>query len=193
MNNMFTEARNVAWMEVLEKIVDIMSTRIGDCRTKHMKCEDSKVVPRVAQILKACWDAAASMAVMEIELWCGEFKVTSAEYGATADENEHDILLSVAHWSPMHQQSTHIFKPAVQWCFCGAWQDCMFPYRHACAVYRKWKKVDLNFVFTNLVGKNYTFGNVKNTFKRNVFPVSLDGIKYDGVTKPPLVTSRQSG
>jgi hypothetical protein len=48
--------------------------------------------------------------------------------------------------------------------------------------------------FTNLVDtKNYTFGNVKNTFKRNVFPVNLDGIKYDGVTKPPLVTSRQSG
>ena len=27
-NNMFTEARDVAWMEDLEKIVDIMSTRI---------------------------------------------------------------------------------------------------------------------------------------------------------------------
>ena len=53
--------------------------------------------------------------------------------------------------------------------------------------------MDLNYVSTNLVDKNYTFGNVKNTFKKNVFPVSLDGIKYDGVTKPPLVTSRQSG
>jgi hypothetical protein len=53
--------------------------------------------------------------------------------------------------------------------------------------------VDLNYVFTNLVDKNYTFGNVKNTFKRNVFPVSFDGIKYNGVTKPSLVTSRQSG
>jgi hypothetical protein len=53
--------------------------------------------------------------------------------------------------------------------------------------------VDLNYVFTNLVDKNYTFGKVKNIIKRNVFPVSLDGIKYNGVTKPPLVTSRQSG
>jgi hypothetical protein len=92
----------------------------------------------VAQILKARWDAAASMAVMEIKLECGEFKVTSAEYGATADEGEHDIVLLVALRSPMHQQSTHIVKPAVQWCSCGAWQDCMFPCRHACAVYRKW-------------------------------------------------------
>jgi hypothetical protein len=82
---MFTEARNFAWMEALENIVGIMSTRIGDWRTKSMKREDSKVVPRVAQILKARSDAAASMAVMEIELGCGDFKVTSAEYGATAD------------------------------------------------------------------------------------------------------------
>ena len=86
---MFTEACNVAWMEALETIVDIMSTRIGDCWTKYMTLEDSKVVPCVvpcvAQILKACWDAAASMAVMEIELGCSEFKVTSSKNGATAD------------------------------------------------------------------------------------------------------------
>ena len=186
---MFKDARDLAWMEAFENIVDIMSTRIGDCRTKYLKREDSEVVPRVAQILKAHWDAAASMAVMEIELGCGEFKVTSSEYGATAD----DIVLSVAHGSPMQQQSIHVVKPGVQWCSCGAWQDCMFPCRHACAVYRKWKEVDLNYVFTNLVDKNYAFVNVKNTFKRNVFPVSLDGIKYDGVTKPPLVASQQSG
>ena len=192
-NNMFSEARDLAWMEALEKIVDIMSTRIGDCRTKYLKREDSEVVPRVAQILKARWDAAASMAVMEIELGCGEFKVTSSEYGSTADEGEHDIVLSVAHGSPMHQRSIHIVRPGVQWCSCGAWQDCMFPCRHACAVYRKWKEVDFNYVLTNLVDKNYTFANVKSTFKRNVFPVTLDGIKYDGVTKPPLVVARPSG
>ena len=189
LNNMFTDARDLAWMEAFEKIVDIMSTRIGDCRTKYLKREDSEVVPRVAQILKARWDAAASMAVMEIELGCGEFKITSSEYGATAD----DIVLSVAHVSPMQQQSIHVVKPGVQWCSCGAWQVCMFPCRHACAVYRKWKEVDLNYVFMNLVDKNYTFVYVKNTFKRNVFPVSLDGIKYDGVTKPLRVASRQSG
>ncbi len=104
-----------------------------------MKREESRVVPRVAQILKARWDAAASMAVMEIKLGCGEFKVTSPEYAATADEGKHDIVLSVlAHGSPMQQQRTHIVKPAVQWCPCGAWQDCMFPCRHACAMYRKW-------------------------------------------------------
>jgi hypothetical protein len=196
-NNMFTQARDLPWMGALEKIVDIMSTRIGDCRTKYLKREDAEVVPRVAQILKARWDAAASMAVMEIELGCGDFKVTTPEYGSSStDEHgieQDDIGLSVAHGSPMQQQSTHIVKPDAQWCSCGAWQDCMFPCRHACAVYRKWKEVDLNYVFANLVHVNYTFQNVKNTFKRNVFPVSLDGIQYDGATKPPLAPKRQSG
>ena len=197
-NNMFTQARDLPWMGALEKIVDIMSTRIGDCRTKYLKREDAEVVPRVAQILKARWDAAASMAVMEIELGCGDFKVTAPEYGSSStdeqgNDQDDDIGLSVALGSPMQQQSTHIVKPDALWCSCGAWQDCLFPCRHACAVYRKWKEVDLNYVFANLVHANYTFQNVKNTFKRNVFPVSLDGIQYDGATKPPLAPKRQSG
>jgi hypothetical protein len=55
-------------------------------------------------------------------------------------------------------------------------------------------EVDLNYVLTNLVDKNYRFvGNVKSTFKRNVFPVTLDGIEYDGDTKLPLVVTCQSG
>ena len=90
--------------------------------------------------------------------------------------------------------SIHLVKLGTQWCSCGVWQDCMFPCRHACAVFRKWKEVDLNYVFTNLVHDHYTFGNVKKMFRRNVFPVSLDGIQYDGATKPPLlVTGRQAG
>ena len=114
-----------------------------------MKREDSEVVPRVAQILKARLDAA-SMAVMKIELaGCGDSKVTSSEYKATADVGERDIVLSVSHGSPMQQQSTRIVMPDVQCCSCGAWQDCMFPCSHACAVYRKLKGVDLNYVFTN--------------------------------------------
>ena len=139
-----------------------------------MKREDSEVKACIAQTLKARWDASASMAVMEIKLGCGEFKVTSSEYGATAaDEGMHDIVLSVVHGSPMQQRSTHIAKPALQWCSFWAWQDCMFPCGHACAVSRKSKEGDLNYVFTNLVDKNYTFANVKNAFKRNVFPGSI--------------------
>ena len=50
-----------------------------------------------------------------------------------------------------------------------------------------------NIEKSGVLWKCSQFGNVKNTFKRNVFPVSLDGIQFDGVTKPPLVSTRASG
>ena len=54
--------------------------------------------------------------------------------------------------------------------------------------------MDLNYVFANLVDANYTFDTVKNTFKSNAFPVSLNGIQYDaGIAKPPIGAKRQSG
>jgi len=45
------------------------------CRQKYAQRDGSEVVPRVAQILKHRWDAAASMTVNELEVGCGDFKV----------------------------------------------------------------------------------------------------------------------
>ena len=160
------------------------------CCTGWFNNNDLEVVPRVARILKARWDAAAGMQVMELELEGGDFKVTSAEYGCEDEDGG-----GVDPGARIEQWGHHIVKLSndLPWCSCGAWQDCMFPCRHGCAVYRKWKEVDFNYVLANLVDEKYTFGNVKNMLRKNVFPVSLDGIQYDGVTKPPLVAKRQSG
>lgn len=65
------------------------------------------------------------MVVMEIELECDEFKVTSSKYGSTADDEGeacHDIVLLVAHMSPM-QHCIQNAKPAFQWYSSRAWQD----------------------------------------------------------------------
>ena len=78
---MFNAARNLAWMDAIEKIADIMSTRVCTLQTNYSKYDNLEVVPRVARILKACWDAAEVMPVMELELEGGDFKVTSVEYG----------------------------------------------------------------------------------------------------------------
>ena len=190
-NNMFNKARDVAWMEALETIVDIMSTRICKLRTKYSRHDDSEVVPRFAQILRARWDAAAGMDVEEIELDSRMFKVFSAEY--RGDDEEGSVNDAA---SPMERRGVHIVKLTnddLPWCSCGVWQDCLYPCRHGCAVYRKWNEVDINYVVTNLVDAKYKFGNVKNTFARNIFPVSLDAIQYDGITKPPVVNKRQPG
>lgn len=55
------------------------------------------------------------MVVMDIELVCGEFNVTSPEHGLT-DEGNQEIVLSAAQGLPRHHQSIHVMEPGVQWC-----------------------------------------------------------------------------
>ena len=87
-NSMFNAARDLAWMDAIENIVDIMSTRICTLRTNYSKYDNSEVVPCVARILKAHWDVVAGMQVMELQLEGGDFKVTSAEYGCEDGDGE---------------------------------------------------------------------------------------------------------
>jgi hypothetical protein len=188
-NNMFSEARNLGWLESVNKIVDIMSTRICVCRKKYSDRDGSEVVPRVAQMLKIRWDAAASMTVVELESGSGDFKVVEPSSIAEEDLGEQSLQVS----GGGDHNRLHIVKPDMQWCSCGAWQDFLYPCRHACAVYRKWKEKDFSYVVGNLVHPYYTFEFVHNSFKNNVLPVCLETIEYDGVTREPSLPKRQSG
>jgi hypothetical protein len=111
---------------------------------------------------------------MELEEGSGVFNTSTCEYG-------NDTGL------PLQRQSSHIVKLVARWCSCGGvWQDTLLPCKHACAVFRKWKEADFNYILTNLVDAKYTYGFVKMMFKRNIYPVGLDTIAYDGETKPPV-------
>jgi hypothetical protein len=105
-NNMFAEARNLGCPEALEKILDIISSRIYACRSKYQQREDWDVVPRVAQILKK-GDAAASLSVDELELGCGDFKVV--EQTSVADDLFDDNTTTRG-----QQSSINIVKPYMQ-------------------------------------------------------------------------------
>ena len=72
-------------------------------------------------------------------------------------------------------------------------QDALLPYKHVCAVYRKWKEADYNYVLMNLVDQFYMYGFVKKMFKKNIYPVSLDNVAYDGLTTPPLAPKVSPG
>jgi hypothetical protein len=78
------------WLDAVNKLVDIMSTRICTCRAKYAERDGSEVVPRVAQMLKKRWDAAASMIVLELEAGCGDFKVVEP---SSVVEDSDDVLL----------------------------------------------------------------------------------------------------
>jgi hypothetical protein len=74
-NSMVAQAQTVGWLEAVESIMDVVSTRVSTCQTKHIDWEPGKVVPRVAQILKRRWVAAASITIVELVRGCGDFKV----------------------------------------------------------------------------------------------------------------------
>jgi hypothetical protein len=188
-NSMFSEARDLGWLEAVNKIIDIMSTRVCVCRQKYAQRDGSEVVPRVAQILKRRWDAAASMTVNELEVGCGDFKVVEPTSIVEEDGDENVERLS----RYGDQNRTVMVKPDSEWCSCGVWQDFLYPCRHACAVFRKWKEKEFSYVLGNLVHPFYTFEFVHNSFTKNVFPVCLETIEYDGETKEPKSPRRQAG
>ena len=173
-NNMFAQARTVGWLEAVESIVDVMSTRIFTCRNKHIDREPGEVVPRVAQILKKRWDAAASITVVELERGCGDFKVVEPALLDDSDKNQHLPSMPINAGRP---STMYIVKPELQWCTCGIWQDVLYPCRHGCAIFRKWKEKDFSYVLQNLVHPYYTFECVQQLYKNNIFPACIDNVQ----------------
>jgi hypothetical protein len=99
-----------------------MSTRISTCQTKHIDREPGEVVPRVAQILKRRWDAAASIRVVELVHECVDFKVV--EPSTVQDSNKDPHLPSMTYIAGQ-PNTVYIVKPELQWCSCGIWQDVL--------------------------------------------------------------------
>ena len=171
-NNMFSGARDLGWLESVDKLIDVMSTRICVCRKKYDDRDATEMVPRVAQILKLRWDAAASMTVVELEKGCGDFKVVEPTSLAEDELAENAVQLS----GVRDKNRINIVKPDGKWCSFGVWQDFLYPCRHARAVFRRWKEKDFSYVVGNLVHPYYTFDFVHNTFKQfSVRPRSTNG------------------
>jgi hypothetical protein len=190
-NNMFGEARDLGWLEAVDKLVDIMSTRIFQCRQKHAKKDGTKIVPKVLEKLQLRWDAAAALSVIELQVGCGDFKVVEIS-GLQEEEFEGDDRIGIVPQS-LGSQRIHIVKPGRQWCSCGMWQEFLYPCRHACAVYRKWEEQTLEHVLQHVVHPFYRYEYVQKLFTANIFPTCIESITYDGETKPPVVAGRQAG
>ncbi|KAI2505523.1 MULE transposase domain [Fragilaria crotonensis] len=170
-NNMFSEARDVGWLECVNKLIDIMSTRTYVCRKKYSERDGSEVVPRVAQIMKVLrWDAAASMTVVELESGCGDFKVVEPSSLAEDDlaENSYSAVSGKTSCTPvdMRVQSSGNGKKKTSPMSSAIW--CI----------------------PTTVSSLYKTATFRN---KNVFPVCLETLEYDGVTKEPALPKRQAG
>ena len=70
LNGMFNSARDLLWMDALEKIIDVMVRRICTFRAKYHEGKDgSKILPRAGRLINRRWEATATISVMELEKW----------------------------------------------------------------------------------------------------------------------------
>ncbi len=90
-------------------LVNVLSSRICKLRTTYSKHVGGDIVPRVKKLLKARWEKAALMTVLEVEEDCGHFEVVSPEYGDPEDAHIGDIIVGVD--VPKHQLNLHMVKP----------------------------------------------------------------------------------
>ena len=135
---------------------------------------------------------------MELEAGSGSFSVSSCSYGGADNKddenNERDKGNHTKARLPLQRKSTHIDKPSKTWCSCGQWQDTLLSWRHACAVYWKHKEVDMTYITENKKVHAYnSYKLAKEMFKKNIFPVSVDTLGYDGLTNPPVNSRRSAG
>ena len=205
-NSMFNSARDLPWMEALEVIIHVMITQISTCRKKYKREDGLAIVPRVRRLINNRWESTAAISVTEIEDGSDVFTTNRCDDGGVDDEedengvdNEEDEngssrrVLSQNDQLPVMLSSTHTVNRELKTCTCGVWQDTLLPCAHACAVYRKATSADKNYILANLIDTYYTHGCVQTTFKKNIYPVSLNTVTYDGETKPPLRNKRSSG
>ena len=152
---------------------------ISDNRQKYKDKDPKKVVPKVHKILKKRWDASASMSVCEIEADNKVFKVTK-QYAPSNSQNAMELSTGT---KSIH----HVVSPDTSCCTCGKWQDDKYPCRHAVAYFRRWMEQDMSWILEKKVNYYYKFRSLHDLYKKNIFPVILDEIRYDKKSKPPPI------
>ena len=125
----------VGWLDALDIIIEIMSTRIYKCRMNWIAKPPNEVVGRVQQIIQSRWEASVHSTVIELNQRDGIFMVSNnkAPVVETNVDANNDATVPVVLSS---RSATHSVNLAMRECTCGAWQDLLYPCRHACAVYK---------------------------------------------------------
>ena len=131
--------------------------------------DQGKVVPRVAQILKRRWDAAASSTGVELVCKCGDFKVVEPSTVQDSNNNPHLPNMPLNAGQP---NTIYIVKPELQWCTCGFWQDVYYLCWHGCAEFGRGRKRISAMSFRILVHPYYKFECIQRTHK-NIFPACI--------------------
>ncbi|MGL6007834.1 MAG: SWIM zinc finger family protein [Culicoidibacterales bacterium] len=88
---------------------------------------------------------------------------------------------------------THIVRPSMKCCTCGAWQDLGYPCRHAFAYFTKFENLPLHDIIHRHVSQYYTIGSLQGLYNQSFIPIVSDNIPHDRITNPPPIGKRPSG
>ena len=188
-NSMLADARVLSWLEAIDNILDKMSTKISKRREKYKDRNGNEIVAAVVKRVRGAWGDAASMEVHRIEDNQNTFKIVD---GGLSRHGDNDIATGPPALLT-GQRRTHVLKPDRHWCSCGMWQEYRYPCVHACAYFRMWKDCELEDVLQSEVDDYYSFSTLHGLYERNIVPVVMDSIIFDGKTKPPRALHQTTG
>jgi hypothetical protein len=167
LNNMFEPARNMAWLSVIEFIVNKMTTRISSLRKKYKVNNGNRIgiVDNRIELINKNWDDCAGFQVDLIEEEPEQYLVHRPKVGDLPIIN-HNVLINT------------------KYCTCGKWQDMDVPCVDACSIYRLIYNHQITYAYEK-VSRFYKINTLNALYTRNIEPVIIDVLKYDKVTDRP--------
>jgi hypothetical protein len=165
-------ARGVSWLESVDTMLSKMVDRTAALRDGLKR--KTGVVEKVAAIVKNRWENCAGFKVIELEENGNHFNIVRPPRKESDSEKRYNI---------------DVTKKS---CGCGEWQDHGVPCIHAIAYFRLHKKVLLEQILHEEVHQYYTYENEKMLLRRNINPVCMELLCYDGKTLPPRESTIRS-
>ena len=118
-NNMFREARQGSWLDIIDTMLNITIQRNAALFEKYKTNQNKqKVVSEISNHIKNLYNVCSGFVVTKIDDDLGEYKVNRSPY-KIGDE-----------------PPSHCVNPNNEWCSCGKWQDREYPCIDAIAYFK---------------------------------------------------------
>jgi len=206
-NSLFKEERQLPWLQLMEAMVDKMTTRISEFHRKYEKQNPDEIIPALLPKLKNDFKKCNSITIIPIDINNGDYDgdgnlpetrriYKATEFGRCDNsdsnaETQHDLQSAITNFTQLAPKC-HIVTPDKRRCTCGKWQSFEYPCRHGFAYYRQIKNDSLDKCL-NHVSKLYTFGSLQSLYQRNFVPAVSYNIIHDETTSPPPRGKQKAG
>ena len=148
-NNMFKEARQGSWLDIIDTMLDITIQRNAALFEKYKTNQNKqKVVSVISNHIKNLYNVCSGFVVTKIDDDLGEYKVNRSPY-------------KIGDKPP-----SHCVNPKNEWCSCGKWQDREYPCIDAIAYFKNSEHESVENILMKYVLSYYTSRNLYYVLKK---------------------------